>query len=285
MKKSIFMAIAVSGLLLTACESNKKTSAVAEDTSVKDSLENVIAQKDSDINEMMGLMNEIQEGFREISQAENRVSIIKDGEGANKPQQIRESVKFISSAMKRNRELIDKLQQQLSQSSLKGNQMKAAIENLVKQLDEKDQQLQQLREQLDAKDIHISELDETINNLNSDVSNLSAENSRKEERINVQDKQLNTAWYVFGTRKELKEQHILEGGKLMQSSFNKSYFTKIDIRNMSELKLYSKSAKILTVHPSGSYTLSTDSNKQYVLRITNPEIFWSTSKYLVILVK
>ena len=72
---------------------------------------------------------------------------------------------------------------------------------------------------------------------------------------------------------------------MLQSIFNKSYFTKIDIRVQKEIKLYSKSAKILTMHPSSSYTLQQDANKQYVLRISNPQIFWSTSKYLVIQVK
>ena len=47
----------------------------------------------------------------------------------------------------------------------------------------------------------------------------------------------------------------------------------------------SKSAKLLTTHPSSSYALVRDANKQYTLRITNPQIFWSTSKYLVVLVK
>src|SRR3712207_7011697 len=55
------------------------------------------------------LFRSIQEGFHEINQAENRVSIVKDGEGTNKSQQIRENIKFISNAMKRNRELIGKL--------------------------------------------------------------------------------------------------------------------------------------------------------------------------------
>ena len=41
----------------------------------------------------------------------------------------------------------------------------------------------------------------------------------------------------------------------------------------------------MTSHPAGSYTLQPDANKQYVLRINNPEAFWSTSKYLVVLVK
>lgn len=250
-----------------------------------DSLQKIIAQRDNEINDMMATMNEIQEGFREISAAENRVSIAKDGEGANKAQQIRENIKFISGRMKENRALIQKLQKQLKESNFNGDQLKKTIEGMLKQLDEKDQQLQELRAELDAKDIHITELDETINNLNTNVSDLKTESAQKSQTISNQDMQLNTAWYVFGTKKELKEQRIMVDGKVLQSSFNKNYFTKIDIRVDKEIKLYSKSAKLLTTHPSSSYTLTPDANKQYVLRITNPQIFWSTSKYLVVLVK
>ncbi len=96
---------------------------------------------------------------------------------------------------------------------------------------------------------------------------------------------MNTGWYVFGTKSELKAQRILDGGKVLQGSFNKGYFTKIDIRVNKEIKLYSKSARLLTAHPSSSYTLTTDTNGQYVLRITDPQTFWSTSKYLVIQVR
>ena len=95
----------------------------------------------------------------------------------------------------------------------------------------------------------------------------------------------NTAWFVFGTKKELKEQRIVEDGKVLHANFNKNYFTKIDIRIDKEIKLYSKSAKLLTMHPSSSYTLAKDAKDQFVLRITNPQLFWSTSKYLVVLVK
>ena len=82
---------------------------------------------------------------------------------------------------------------------------------------------------------------------------------------------MNTGWYVFGTKSELKAQRILDGGKVLQGSFNKGYFTKIDIRVNKEIKLYSKSAHLLTAHPSSSYTLTTDTNGQYVLRITDPQ--------------
>ena len=248
-------------------------------------MQQIIQQRDDQLNDMMATMNEIQEGFRQITEAENHVNIAKEGEGANKSEQIKENIKFIAQRMEENRALLRKLRVQLEKSTFKGDQLRKTVDRLMKQLDEKDQQLQQLREELDAKDIHISELDETINHLNTRVTRLKTDNSQKEQTISNQDKQLNTAWFVFGTKSELKEQHILESGKVLQSNFNKSYFTKIDIRVDKEIKLYSKSAKLLTTHPAGSYTLAQDANKQYVLQITNPEIFWSTSKYLVILVK
>ncbi|MBP3756740.1 MAG: hypothetical protein J6I61_05595 [Prevotella sp.] len=283
MKKLLFV-FAFGAMALVACNEAKQRPNLAELTQ-SDSLQKIIAQKDNEINDMMGTLNEIQEGFRLINEAENRVSLAKEGEGANKRQQLRENMQFIQQTMAKNRELINKLKKQLRESSVKGDQLNKTLEDLVAQLEQKDQELQQLRSELDAKDIHIGQLDETIANLNTDVKNLQTESNQKTETINTQDKQLNTAWFVFGTKKELKEQRIIEDGKVLQANFNKNYFTKIDIRVDKEIKLYSKSAKLLTMHPSSSYTLAKDSKDQYVLRITNPQIFWSTSKYLVVLVK
>lgn len=271
-------------MALASCKQEKVTPALPQNSQV-DSLSRIIEQKDNEINDMMELFNEVEEGFRLISEAENRVNLVKNGEGADKAQRIRENIQFIQQRLSQNRELIAKLRQQLRESSIKGDQLKRTLDNLVKQLEEKDGQLRDLRAQLDAKDIHIAELDQTISDLHQDVDNLKGESQQKSNTINTQDKQLHTAWFVFGTKKELKEQGILDGGKVLQGNFNKNYFTKIDIRVEKEIKLYSKSAKLLTMHPSSSYTLARDSKNQYVLRINNPQIFWSTSKYLVIQVK
>lgn len=285
MKKIFYVAAALMMLVATGCKEEQRSQDLTAESTQIDSLEKIIDQKDNEINDMMSTLNQIQQGFREITEAENRVTIAKDGERADKAQQIRENMKFIANKMKANRDLINKLRQQVRESSVKGDQLKSTIDEMVKQLEEKDQQLEQLRAELNTKDIHIAELDETITNLNTNVTTLTEDNQQKSQTISTQDKQLNTAWFVFGTKKELKEQRILDGDRVLQANFNKSYFTKIDIRVDKEIKLYSKSAKILTSHPSSSYTLQQDANKQYILRITNPQIFWSTSKYLVVMVK
>ena len=282
--KKLFLVACVAAFCLTGCNNGKNDSA-AQNTAQADSLNGIIAQKDSEINDLLGTLNEIEEGFQQISEAEHRVSLAKDGEGVNKKQKLKEDIQFIADRMKQNRELIAKLQKQLANGTLKGAQLQKTIEGLQKQLEEKDAQLQTLREELDKKDIHIAALDETVNNLNTKTNRLTAESNQKTETINAQDKQIHTAWYVFGTKKELKEQSIIQDGKVMTGNFNKNYFTKVDIRNLSEIKLYSKSAKLLTIHPSSSYSLVRDANKQYTLHITNSQLFSSTSKYLVVLVK
>ena len=280
-----FFSILAFVMLLASCQEKKNVPVIENRDSVRDSLQQIIDFKDREINDILGTMNEIQEGFRLINAAEGRMSIIKSGEATNKTEQMRENIRSITEMMEHNRELIAKLRQQVRESSVRSDQFKTVIDNLVQQLENNDANLQKLQTELQEKDIHIAELDQTVASLSSSIASLKEESSNKSETIIAQDKQINTAWYVFGTKKELQSQNIYEKGRVLQSNFNKNYFTKIDIRIVKEIKLYSKSVKIMTAHPTSSYQLIQDANKQYVLRINNPQNFWSTSKYLVVLVK
>ncbi len=281
--KKLFI-FAMCAIALASCNEGAKK-AEAQARAERDSLNQVIAQKDDEINDMMTTLIDIEEGFREITEAQNRVTLAKSGEGTNTKQRIAENFQFIQSMMQQNKDLINKLKQQVRESSIKGDKLKKVIANLTEQMETKDKQITELVEQLELKNIHIGELKYAINTLKEDAQSLQDENEAQSKTINAQDKQLNTAWFAYGTKDELKKQHILESGKVLQANFNKEYFTKIDIRVDKEIKLYSKSAKLLTTHPASAYTLQQDANKQYVLRITDPQAFWSTSKYLVVQVK
>ena len=283
MKKMIVLAIGA--MMLVACGQKGPKAEEVKRAQKTDSLNRIIQQKDNEINDMVSTINDIEEGFRAINQAQNRVTVAQQGEGANAVERIRENIQIIQQTMQHNRELINKMRNQLRQSSVASDELRRTLDNLTRQMEEKDAQMRQLRAELEAKDVRIGELDKEVTNLNTNVSSLKEESSQKSQTISVQDKQLNTAWFVYGTKKELKEQRIIVDGKVLQSNFNRDYFTKIDIRVDKEIRLYSRSAQLLTSHPQASYTLDRDANKQYVLRITNPQLFWSTSKYLVVLVK
>lgn len=254
-----------------------------------DSLLMELSQRNAELDEMMGTFNEINEGFREISDAEGRVDLQRDAvaEGnSNAKQKIVNDIEFIRKQMAENKEQIEKLQKQLKNSKYNSAQLKKAVESLTQELVAKTQRIEELQAELASKNIRIQELDAAVTGLTADKESLTIENEAKAETVAKQDKALNAAWFVFGTRSELKEQKILEDGEVLKSNnFNKDYFTQIDIRTTKEIKLYSKKATVKTTHPSGSYSLDKDSEGQLILKITNPENFWSVSKYLVIQVR
>ena len=180
MKKLLMMAC-LAALVLTGCKDGKTTAGIG--AAQNDSLNSIIAQKDSELNDLMGTINEIEDGLNQINEAENRVTLLKNGEGASKKQKLKEDVQFIATRMKQNKELIAKLQKQMANSSIKSEQLQKTIDLLNKKLEAKEKEMQALREELDKQDIHIMELDETINNLNTKSNRLTSESSRKTEVI------------------------------------------------------------------------------------------------------
>lgn len=287
MKKILFLLVGVA--LLSSCgEMQRNKSLKAEN----DSLNLALAERDAELEGIMEAFNEVQEGFRLINEAENRVDLNNSSrEGATAAQKIREDIHFITEKLQDNRNRIAELEEQLKNSKYASSQLKKAITNLKEELAAKTQQIETLQIELASKNIRIAELDDAVARLNQNVADLTAENKAKEAMVASQDKALNVAWFVFGTSSELKDQKIiskkfLQKTKVLEDDdFNKDYFTQIDIRTDKEIKLYSKEAKLLTAHPEGTYELKKDAKGQLTLVITNPNKFWSISRYLVIEVK
>ncbi len=285
MKKTTLLPLALTAVLALATACNERGKSATDDG--RDSLMQVIDQKDDEVNSLIDCINEIQEGFQRINEAEGRVTIASDNTESNSAREtIRENMQFVQETMQKNRELIEQLQQKLRTSSSNVSALEKTLENFRQQLAEKDASIQELRAAIMDKDSLILRQTEQIDNLNNDVANLAEDNARKSETMASQDKELNKGWFVFGTKAELKEQRILTSGDVLTSSdFNKNYFTEVDIRTLKEINLYSKKAELLTSHPEGSYTLKKNQKGEYVLNVTNAKKFWSVSKFLVILVK
>ena len=281
-KLFIFVACALS---LSACNMIGGQQDAAQQE--RDSLQRIINEKDMELDDILSTFNEVQEGIRRINEAEGRVTIAEVGpESASTKEVIRDNMDFIKEAMQQNRDMIAQLQEKLKNSSIKNTKMQKTIENLQAQIEAQAQRIQELEASLAEKDALIESQGEAIAGLSNNVVSLTEENKQKTEKVQQQDKELNTAWFVFGTKSELKEQKILSTGDILKSDdFNKDYFTKIDIRYDKDIKFYSKSAQLLSTHPAGTYQLVKDKQGQYELHITNPQKFWSVSKYLVVQVK
>ena len=284
MKKFGFVTVVT--LLLASCGQGQQTSETAVEQE-RDSLQRIINEKDMELNDIMSTFDEVQEGIRRINEAEGRVTVADAGpESASNKEVIRDNMQFIREAMQQNRDMIAQLKEKLRKSTFNADKLKKTVENLQAQIDAQSTHIQELEASLAEKDAQLAAQGEQINTLNENVNTLTEENKQKAATVASQEKQLNAAWFVFGTKNELKEQKILQNGDVLRDgNFNKDYFTQIDIRYDKLIKFYSKSATMLSSHPSGTYQMVKDSKGLYELHITDPTKFWSTSKYLVVQVK
>lgn len=256
-------------------------------TAQNDSLTVALDEKNRALDQAMLVIADIQEGFRAINEAEGRVSVqSQGGEGITDAERLREDILFIQQKMEANRKQIAQLEKKLKAGGAETVSLRKVLANLQQELNDKVASIAALQGELARKNIRIAELDSAVVILTGDVNTLQEITEAQQEVIEQQVDQLNTAWYVYGTTKELKEQNILNKGEVLTSTeFNKNYFTEIDIRDDKVFPLYAKRAKLLTTHPAGSYELTKDDDKQLTLCVLDPETFWSVSRYLVIQVR
>ena len=275
MKKVTFIFL-MAAMSFASCNQSAKTDALA---SKNDSLQAVIDEREAALQELVGTMNLVEEGFRAINEAQGRINMSTLGNEANRKEVIASNLSFINQALANNKAEIERLKALVDNNKVATAQMKQMISNLQQQLIQKSEEVSSLRAMLAKKDVDIAQLDST-------VTVLALLNADNERTILQQENEANTVWYAVGTKRELKAENILESGDvLLGKDANFDYFTKADKRDLSVIDTHSRSAKLLTTHPAGSYTLVRNANKKYILTITDPERFWSLSRYLVIQVK
>jgi len=285
--KPILLTLAVLLLLFSSC--GKQSSDYQRLRAENDSLQNAKNKLQNEIDGYFSAMNQIEQNIEKIKSTENTISIQPVGQELDDDTRtkINEDLTYLNDMLQTNKEELARLKSKLKKSAFKSTELEQTITRLTKALEEETTNVALLRTELAKKDSLIVELSNTVTEKTRNIDELSTENTSKETKIKEQDETIHTAWYVFGSKSELKDQKIITSDglfsqqRVLQSDFNKNYFVKIDARNTKSIPLYSSHAKILTNHPKSSYTLEKQ-NGNFVLLIVNPNEFWSVSKYLVI---
>lgn len=287
MKKLLFAFIAT--VMLASCgqQSTEYKKLKAEN----DSLKLETAKQTADMDEMLAILNEVEADFQSIRDAENFLNIQQQpGAEMSKTnqQRIKENMHLIAETLKKNKEQIALLEDKMKKSGIESSSLRKTLARLSSEIDQKTTMIVTLQEDLAKKNIQIQELDEKVQTLNEDVESLATTAAAQKEKLRSQDKSLHTAYYCFGTSKELKAQNILSGGglfsksKVLQSGFNRDYFIAVDTREVKEIPLFAGKANLRSNHPEGSYEFVKDSEGNLTLNILDTTQFWSLGKYLVI---
>ncbi len=279
--KNLSLIIVCVALLFTACE-DKKAVKMLQDENAALKLE--VAKDSTEMEELLSLLNEIDDNFQKIKAAENYLTVQSSKGGDLTPstkERINSDMKLLAETLTKNKEQIAKLQSQLKKSNINSSEFQKLIDKQIAELEEKTLMITELQQQLAQKNMRIVELDEV-------VAALSVRSTVQDAVILEQDASLNTAYYCFGTSKELKDEKILTGGgfnvqKVLQSGFNKNYFTTIDIREVTQIPLRAKKAEVKSSHPAGTYEFVKDpETKELTFKILDVKEFWSIGRYLVI---
>ncbi|MBE0648854.1 MAG: hypothetical protein IH596_13875 [Bacteroidales bacterium] len=254
-----------------------------------DSLMTQALQKDEAINDFIYSINDIQSTLDTIKMKENIISLSTDRGGELKvsaKEQIKSDIQTIYSLMLKNRETLNTLQRKIKNSNLQVAELQKLVDRVNKEIALKDAEIEELREKLAKMNIDIEAANMQIDNLSQTVKQQSNKITDQTQTIEQQTTALNTAYYIIGTAKDLKEKGVIKGGLLkgkeMLDDFDKSGFTRIDIRKTTEIPILSKKAEVLSKHPTTSYKLTGDKKLVQALQITDPKAFWSVTKYLVI---
>ena len=284
MKTLVKNILIVSGLaVMVACSgpTKKELQATVESLNVE------LTQANTEMENLVAILNDVQEGFQQINEAENRVNVNNaENAPANVKEQVKADLAFIQAKLKENRERIAELEAKAEKGDKNAAALRRTIKNLKAELAAKEEQIAAFQAEVAAKNARIQQLDGEVANLTNVKNELTAKNAANEQVIANQDKAMHTAWYVIAKKKSLKQQNILKRGDVMeQADVVKDGFIEIDIRNVVEIPVGAKKATILSAHPEGSYELVADADGMKVLKVLDPQTFWSVTRYLVVRAK
>lgn len=282
--------LVVAGFIVNSMYTNeqKKHAAIVENQ--KHSFTQLLTSRDSVINEWMLTFDEIEKNLSTVKEKENIITMKSSDKefSKDKKQQILKDIEYVNALLDQNKKKIASLTAQLSKSggTIKG--LQAKIDELETTMKQRETEIADLKTNLTKKDFEITEL-------NTKMSDAQVAIAQKDDKISKQTAEINKAYVTYGTYKSLKARGLVskEGGFLgigkkeqLHQDFSDSLFKQVDITEIKSIPVNSKGAKLITDHPSSSYTLVRDKdNKIASIEIKNPDEFWKISKYAVVEIK
>jgi predicted nucleic acid-binding Zn-ribbon protein len=282
-------------LVFSGCNSNKNS----DKNILQDEYETLQAERDSLAYVQQTLQEEIEQYFSTINLIELNIEKIKNAEklitlqpfgtdvDLDTRNKINDDLAFINEMLKANKEEINILKNKLKNSPVQSSQLQQTIDRLDASIEEERKNVQNLLTAKANKDSLIKQLSDDLDTLSSNIEDLESEKSAHMHQIKEQEEAMHTAWYIFGSKKELEEQNVITPGgwfrpdRILDGDFNKKCFVRVDARRTKTISLYSSRANILSTHPASAYELKKESGT-VTLYINDTDAFWQISKYLVI---
>lgn len=282
--KKLIPVCAIAAIALASCSGNGGKSTT-------DSLDIMAAQYEeaSSFNDsLLLLMGDIYSGLDSINMQEGLLyNAERTGEGINRRAEIRQNLAGIKDRLQQNRDMLNKMQAKLDNSTGNNAVLKKTIADLQTRIDQQEKKIVELSDQLENANLQIAHLNNEVQKGQEDLAAETEAKEKAQAEALAAEALANQVYYAIGTNKELKQNGLLEkkflgATKVLKGDFNKNYFTVADKRNLSMIPTGGKKVKIWGNIPEGSYEILNNADGTQTVKITNPSQFWSRTPYLII---
>ncbi len=285
MKKIILIALAA--VAVVSC-GRRNRDRIAVLSVSNDSLQTVLAARDSVLNEALFALSDISSSLSDIKRQE--AIVVSESElGKSDEAQIKEDLELLSQKLSDQRKAIARLNKNtalLKEANINIAGLEKLITELQVQINERDTTIKAMLANID-------DLNNQILILNTDLSNAYATADILSATVDGQETELNKAYVAIGTAKELLDRGILVrrgiGNKTLalNPSLDRSEMSVIDIREVNSIDLTGKNAEIIGSFPETSYRFADGDKRGTVtsLQITDSAEFWKNSRVLVVIFK
>lgn len=241
--------------------------------------------KEDYLKEYTETVNSVYENLELIRKREGFLSkqarSVEDQDRVSLREQMLSNIASIDEALKKSKSQLAQLRSRSSNYQQEAESLNKTLENLTRTIEEKEAQLEQYRAEVDQ--------------LTQRVAVVETELADRETRLEDKDREINKAWFVIGTKDELKEKGIIteEGGflgigkrKMLASDFRRTDFQMTDIRSTDVISIDGKAddVQLISPHSSDSFHLMATDEERARLEIIDPDAFWKV-RYLVIMTK
>jgi prefoldin subunit 5 len=258
----------------------------------------VAAAKDSlvrDLAETTRLLSDINTEIMKVTSTRKAVEPVVGGEGVttNDRALVLKRVQDLTARLRANESRLAASQKRLRQLTSQSDSLKGFVTDLQATIDG-------LNATMESQRTTIATMEADLTGARQQVATLSTEKAELTDTVSAITTRENTAYYVIGTRSELKERGIIteEGGTRFliftrtgevlkpAANLDPAAFTQVDRRTVTEIKL---------PDPNKEYQLVSNQNIAYSnipldaknrikgsLQITSPERFWGQHRFLIL---
>lgn len=270
--------------LIAAASCGTSEAEKAKQKAQQDSLLQV--QQDSLLNVFRAELEDISKTIDEVSVRNGIIDVDTAEGGTLSKDRILEKVSALDNLLNKNQSELKQVYDRMKKNKVENAELEKLIQSMQARIAERENEIKVLMEMLADKDVVIEEIKARLDTMRRNQIALT-------EDIIAMDEEMHLVYYIVDDQKTLKEKGVItkEGGilgigsskRLDVGKLNTSLFTEVDERELSNIPLYSKKAKLITNHPDDSYAFIEDgSGGVSELVIKDRKRFWAATDYLVV---